>query len=186
VSLQTFADFKNPIPDSGKELRPHYILERFGIVGTALIAWQGPTDVKTAELVDWIDRRGQETIVARSMVHFLGEFFGPSLREIVLFQRLWITRVAALIGGDVEVKGNDLFGPKKLSVSIATASPVSCLIHLGVNIDSTGAPVPASGLLDRGWTPTQIQEHFVPDALRLAAREWDEVNISCAKVRPVL
>ena len=39
-------------------------------------------------------------------------------------------------------KGDDLFlGEGKLSVSIATASPVSTLIHLGVNEDASGAPV---------------------------------------------
>lgn len=186
MTLQTHADFESALTYSGRELRPHFILERYGKVGSAVVAWIGPTQVPTSELVDWMDRRENETIVAGSMVHLIGEFFGLTLRETVLFQRLWIARVATLIGVDVKVSGNDLFGPHKLSVSIATASPVSTLIHLGVNLDPEGAPVPATGLFQRGWTPVQVKERFIPEILRLAVCEWDEVNISCAKVRPVL
>lgn len=171
---------------TGRELRPHFILETFGVVGTAVVGWVGPTHVATSELVDWVDRREKETIVAREMAHFIVEMFGASLRETVLFQRLWIARISDLLGSDIEKRGNDLFGPDKLSVSIATASPVSTLIHFGLNLDPSGAPVAATGVYSRGWTPESVRDGLIPKILALAAREWDEVNISCAKVRPVL
>ena len=44
-------------------------------------------------------------------------------------------------------KGDDLFyNDNKLSVSIAAKSINSVLIHIGMNIDSSGAPVKAAGL----------------------------------------
>ena len=49
----------------------------------------------------------------------------------------------------MERRGDDLFcQDRKLSVSIATLSPVSSMIHLGLNISAKGAPVPAVGLED--------------------------------------
>jgi hypothetical protein len=51
----------------------------------------------------------------------------------------------------VRREGDDLFvGERKLSVSVATRSPRSALIHLGVNIDPAGAPVAAIGLEELG------------------------------------
>ena len=46
-------------------------------------------------------------------------------------------------------RGNDLYYlGRKLSVSIATKSPVSILMHFGINIKTEGTPVPTAGLLE--------------------------------------
>src|SRR4051812_6415403 len=78
------------IPYTGVELSPHFILRRTGLLGNALIAFIGPCAVKTEHLVDWEDRLENEFITAHSMVHFLGEFFGFTLKEMILFQRLLV------------------------------------------------------------------------------------------------
>ena len=66
---------------TGGELRPHWILSQFKLQGSAVVAFLGACDVKTSELVDWEDRLANDHIRAAEMVHFIGEFFGPTLRE---------------------------------------------------------------------------------------------------------
>lgn len=174
---------KERLPYLGPELRPHFLLERFGVRGSSLVAWRGPCDVRTEHLVDHEDRLESECIRASEMVHFLGEFFGMSLSEGVLRQRLWIARMAEFLGDRVRCRGNDLMvGERKLSVSIVTASPVSVLLHFGINVDPTGAPLAAIGLADLGVNADAFAEH----ALHLFSEEWQQVLWACAKVRPVV
>ena len=173
---------------TGVELRPHFLLEKLGVEGSALVAFAGPCRVATEHLVDWEDRLNHDRIEAREMVHFIGEFFGISLREGVALQRLLMAiageRLGELIPGEpVKRVGDDLFVKgRKLSVSIATVSPVSVLIHAGVNIDPTGAPVPAIGLQELGvdsvaWTRS-VLESF--------GEELSSLHRACSKVRPVV
>ena len=83
-------------------------------------------------------------------------------------------------------EGDDLYsGNRKLTVSIVTASPVSVLLHMGVNWDSTGAPVSAIGLRDLGVEREQVGE-LAQEALGVFAREWASIERACTKVRPVL
>src|SRR5262249_29513423 len=148
----------------------------------------GSCRVATEDLVDWEDRLASDRIEARSMVHFIGEFFGhASLREGVLAQRLFIAILRDEIAARIESRGlkclrdgDDLFVPvatdraghtrdrcddssngRKLSVSIVTASPVSQLLHIGINIDPSGAPVAAIGLGELGIVP----EEWIPAVL---------------------
>jgi hypothetical protein len=131
------------------------------------------------------------------MVHFIGEFFGMGLREGVFLQRLFMSTLGELVNetlishgkaGDlVRRDGDDLFvgqgtAARKLSVSIVTASPVSLLLHTGINIDPSGAPVPAIGLQELGVLP----EQWVPRALERFKAEWESVDWACSKVRPVV
>lgn len=172
---------------TGVELRPHFLLQEFGLKGSALAAFIGPCDVKTEHLVDWEDRLARDRIEARMMVHFLGEFFGMTLREGVLLQRLAMAEMAQLLnsGSTARVirQGDDLFvKDRKLSVSIVTASPVSVLFHAGINIDPAGAPVPTIGLQELGVDPGE----WAGSVLREFAEEWAETDWACAKVRPML
>jgi hypothetical protein len=45
-----------------------------------------------------------------------------------------------------------------MTVSIAAPSRGTCLIHLGINVDPAGAPVPAIGLDELGVPPREILE----------------------------
>jgi hypothetical protein len=180
-------------PYTGVELRPHYLLTELGLKGPALGAFIGPCRVATEHLVDWEDRLARDRIEARSMVHFIGEFFGATLREGVLRQRLLMAQMAQSLNHRLEKRGDpalrlrregdDLFvKDRKLSVSIVTASPVSQLLHAGINIDPAGAPVPAIGLAELGIAP----EEFAREVLESFAAEWDSIEWACAKVRPVV
>ena len=178
----------------GPELRPHFILSEFGLRGSAVVAFQGPCRVETDHLVDWEDRLEGDRIESRLMIHFLGEFFGITLREGVLLQRLLMAQMAERLGMHLRThadesrrqvvrSGNDLYwAERKLSVSIVTASPVSVLLHAGVNVDPTGAPVAAVGLKELGVDASD----FARGILESFSREMTGVDWACAKVRPVV
>jgi hypothetical protein len=180
MSLSVHFD-SNERPYTGAELRPHFLLRSFGLKGDAIGAFIGPCEVKTEELVDWEDRLVNDHIRARSMVHFIGEFFGMGLSEGVFLQRLFMASLGESLRATRD--GDDLFvNSRKLSVSIVTASPVSVLLHAGINIDPEGAPVAAIGLEEIGVDARL----WVPGVLERFASEWASMKWACAKVRPVV
>lgn len=80
--------------------------------------------------------------------------------------------------------GDDLFYKgKKLTVSIATMSINSILIHTGINIDSEGAPVKASGLTSELGI-TNIKE-FANEILEKYSEEINDIIMASTKVRGV-
>lgn len=184
--------YPEPLPYTGPELRPHFLLTKLGLKGPALGAFIGPCQVKTEHLVDWEDRLANDHIQARLMVHFLGEFFGHGLREGVVLQRLLMAIMAESLNERprsgsrelVDRRGDDLFyRDRKLSVSIVTASPVSLLLHAGINIDPEGAPVPAVGLPELGVTEPA---EWAKEVLARFRAEYESMEWACAKVRPVV
>lgn len=182
-----------PLTYTGAELRPHFLLEQFGIQGTGLAVFQGPCEVPTGHLVDWEDRLNSDFIRARKMVHVLGEFFGMSLPTAVFFQRLAMAVMSDVLREsglkevvDIRRSGDDLFiGERKLSVSIVTSSAVSQLLHIGINLESEGAPVSAVGLSDLGWSDAEIRERFLEPWAKRIAEEWRSASWACTKVKPV-
>ena len=170
----------------GPELSPHFILSQFRVEGSCLAAFHGPCSVKTDHLVDWEDRLQNDHIAAKSMIHFLGEFFGITLKEGVWIQRLIVSELLSMLlfkGVAATRKGDDLYiEGRKLSVSIVTASPVSVLLHLGINIDAEGAPVKAIGLKDLKIDAREITENL----LNWFKEEFESVERACVKVRPVI
>ena len=172
----------------GPELRPHFILSHWKIEDSALVAFRGPCDVKTDHLVDWEDRLANDSIKAKEMIHFLGEFFGITLKEGIWIQRLLVSEILVfLINAGIQAyrDGDDLFMEgKKLSVSIVTASPVSVLLHLGINIDPSGAPVEAIGIkaiFDEAKTKLLIET-----LLTRFKEEYLSVHRASVKVRAVI
>ena len=174
----------------GTELRPHFILSKFKVEGSALAAFIGSCHVKTENLVDWEDRLMNDFIKAKSMIHFLGEFFGITLKEGVWIQRLIVSEIHARLlsrGIHIRREGDDLYVQagkdldRKLSVSIVTATPVSVLLHLGIDIDPEGAPNQAIGLDEMKIEPTA----FTKEILEWFKGEYSSVSRACTKVRPV-
>lgn len=178
----------NPIVYTGTELRPHWGLEQTKVYGSLLTAFLGPCEVPTGHLVDMEDRLACDMIRSAQMLHVIGEFFGTTLESGVLYQRLfmvWAERILREAGLDVARSGDDLFvGEGKLSVSIATVSPVSVLIHWGLNIDPTGAPVKASGLGELKWGNSEVLA-FAKKLLTHYIEELEEIRLAQCKVRPV-
>ncbi len=171
---------------SGRELRSHFALDQFGIIGDVAVAFIGPCRVDVTELVDLVDARAGAFIASPCMMHVIVEHFGVALVEAVLRQRLFARLAGDLLreGGapDVQVRGNDLYAAgRKASVSVATRSPVSALIHFGINVRTDGTPIPTFGLAEAGIRP----ETFARDLLRRYAAELVDIERAAAKVRGV-
>ena len=134
----------------GSQLAPHWIYKNFNIQGDAIVAFCGECEVKLTEMVDIEDVINNEPIYSKYMLSFISEQFGINLVEGVLRQRLLVTCIKEALerrGVVVVRNGDDLFiNNKKLSVSIATKSITSVLIHTGLNILSEDAPIPVSAL----------------------------------------
>ena len=169
-------------PYTGAELRSHWIMETCGLQGDAIVAFLGPCDVAVEHMVDLVDVAAGASIRARQVLHFIVERFDTDLEKMVLWQRLVVAIAAELLPTSVTRRGDDLFAhDRKLSVSIATASPVSTLIHFALNVDPTGAPVPAIGLDELGVDPRD----FAHRLMTAFADELAGVREARCKVRPV-
>ena len=171
----------------GTQLRSHFIYEQTGYLGNCLLSFAGPCHVAVDDLVDLDDARHGRFIKSQAMLHFIGEFFDRSLNETILLQRLLISQVQQRLMQSIDGfcprrSGNDLYDDEfKLSVSIATCSPVSTLIHAGINISSAGTPVPTKGLSDYGLEPQPFAERILADF----QEEYAGLQRDRTKVRPV-
>ena len=171
----------------GTQLRSHFIYEKTGILGNCLIAFQGSCDVPLPAMVDQVDVRNREPIYSESMLHFMGEFFGFNLSTTVFVQRLLMVGIMENILKlkpklSILRQGDDLYvGKKKLSVSIATVTPVSTVLHAGLNISSQNTPVPTIGLKD-----LKISTPILAKAvLKAWEQEFASVQEALVKVRAV-
>lgn len=180
---------KNEIKYTGAELAPHWIYKNFNILGDAVVAFVGECEVKLTEMVDIEDVINNEPIYSKKMLNIIIENFNISLTEGVCRQRLLIAIIKETIEkylpeARVIRDGDDLFVfGKKLTVSIATKSQTSVLIHTGINIDPEGAPVDASGL-ETDLKMTNIEE-FANDVINSYSDEILSIINATCKVRGV-
>ena len=172
----------------GSQLAPHWIYRNFKLQGDAIVAFVGECKVDLTEMVDIEDVINNEPIYSKYMLSFITEQFGIGLSEGVYRQRMLICIIKELLekrGIFVVRNGDDLMiDGRKLSVSIATKSMTSVLIHTGLNIISEGAPVKASGLTSE----LRIQDikEFAVEVMNKYAEELDDISLACTKVRGVI
>ncbi|MCA9798487.1 MAG: DUF366 family protein [Cyanobacteria bacterium HKST-UBA06] len=182
-----------PMTYTGQQLSNHWIYKTYGIMGDAVVAFVGPSDIDSSMMVDVEDVMNNDTIYSTQMLNFIVEMFNVSLIQGVLYQRLFSSIIQSRLVDCLDSKdahrirriGDDLFvdGRKKLSVSICTVSPTSILIHTGLNIESAGAPIEAAGLQselgldDVEGVAISCMTHFV--------EEVNDVRRSCCKVKAV-
>lgn len=171
----------------GSQLAPHWIYRNFKIQGDAIIAFIGECEVKLTEMVDIEDVINNEPIYSKLMLSFISEQFNVNLVEGVFRQRLLICIIKELLeerGVFVVRNGDDLMiNNRKLSVSIATKSITSILIHTGLNILSEGAPIAASGL-ESELGITDIKE-FALEVMKRYSEEIEDIILAGTKVRGV-
>lgn len=177
------------IPYDGSPLRAHWILRHTGIAGDAAVAFRGPCAVRAEEMADLEDLLDGPGIAADDMVHFVLEIFDDGdLLRAVYRQRLFTAlafdtlRALAPAAPDPEASlrrsGDDLFvGDGKLSISIATRSLVSTLIHFAVNVSNAGTPVTTASLGDLGIDPKAFADRL------LAALVVEEQSIRTARAK---
>ncbi len=163
----------------GAALRAHWALRRFGIEGDVLVAFRGPCNVRDDEMADLADLGGPG-IAGDDMLHFVWERFDDATLEAGILRQRLLSAIAfeELSSRDVAVRrdGDDLFaGDRKLSISIATRSPVSSLVHFALNVRNAGTPVATSALGDWGIEPAEFARAI------FARVEREEAGIAAAR-----
>ena len=171
----------------GSQLSPHWIYKNFHIQGDAIVSFIGECEVHLTEMVDIEDVINNEPIYSKLMLSFISEQFGIGLIEGVLRQRLLMNIIKELLeekGVFVVRNGDDLLiNGGKLSVSIATKSITSVLIHTGLNILSDGAPVKACGL--KSELGIENIKDFAIEVMKRYSEELDDIILASTKVRGV-
>ena len=177
---------KEEITYTGAQLHSLFALDTFGVAGDSVVAFVGPSDVPVREIVDIDDLKAGRRLHAPKMLHFIAEHFENDLEKTVLRQYLLIDilkdRLNERIGRAViRRQGNDLYdNDYKLTITTATASPVSCLFHVGINVIGPEEPVAdAKGLSNYNLDPMVI----APEVLERYTKEIERIALTRCKVR---
>lgn len=174
----------------GTQLHSLWAYLNHQILGPSIVSWQGPCDIDFAHMVDGEDLNAKARICGSMMLHFIIEIFDRDLAFAVSLQRLFVAilkdelnqNCKALKKNALRQAGDDLYwGKKKLSISIATVSPVSQLIHLAVNISNKGTPVETCALEDFEVKPEKLAQTI----MQKWSDEFASILQATQKVRPV-
>jgi len=167
----------------GTQIHSLWAYRTYGVQGDSIVAFQGGCDIPFANMVDLEDVLAKSRIASPLMLHFIAEHFDLDLEKAVLRQRLLAAIVRDELGGEVRRNGDDLFlGPGKLSISIATLTPVSSKIHFGINIDrELHVDVETRGLRDLGVDATDPSRRV----LAQYAAQIDGIHDARTRVRGV-
>ncbi len=191
--LSKYLGGQQPLIYDGRQLAPHWIYRQHHLLGNAIVAFRGPCEVKLSEMVDLEDVKANAPIYSPEMIHFIAEFFDLDLEKTVCRQRLLIVTAKEYLETrlvqQVQRRGDDLYltrpsdgQPGKLSVSIATSSPISTLIHTGFNVRTEGTPVATVGLAELEIDP----DEFALEVLSRYTTEVEDIWLARCKVRPVV
>jgi len=195
---------------NGSQLCSLWAYKNFGILGDSIVAFIGPCNITKNMMVDVEDIRAKHKICGSLMLHFIIEHFDTDLEKTILRQRLLTTIVKDVLNDYVSAKGGPASGGQtfrrigddlytitqdarrktqcaasrrdnaKLSISIATASPVSTMIHFAINISTKGTPVKTAGLNDYKINP----KDFALDVMKRYTEEMQSVKHARQKVYP--
>lgn len=165
----------------GSQINPMWAFQALGIKGSSIVAWIGPMDIHSDELIDYEDV-GLE-IKSQEMVHFIIEHFDAQPADMRLCyhrQRILVMIVKDLLG-EMGIKslrkGDDIYvDGGKLSVSIATCSISSMKIHFAMNLTSQGTPedVETTGLTE--CTPPLTREDITELAKKISESYVMEIS----------
>ena len=176
----------------GSQLRSLFAYLDYGLQGDSIVAWQGGCDIPFEKMVDGEDRVAAAEICGSQMLHFIVEAFHEPLSFGVAFQRLFASIVIDALKefspqkemlASLYREGDDIYlgegeERKKLSISIATVSPVSTLIHFAVNISNEGTPVATLSLEDLDVEVIA----FAKRVMECAVEEFESVKVATQKV----
>jgi hypothetical protein len=174
----------------GSQLRPLFSYLQFGILGDSIVSWRGSCDVTLESMVDGEDLNQGAKIASDEMLHFIVEVFDRELATGVLMQRIFaaiskdiLHEISPRLGEEIIVReGDDLYwGDRKLSISVASKSAISTMMHFALNITNSGTPVKTCCLEDLQVDPLEFAGHVMEAFIR----EWQSVLNATRKVRPL-
>ena len=153
----------------GTQIQSLWAYRSFGVQGDSIVAFAGGCEVPFSNMVDLEDVRARSRIASPLMLHFIVEHFDLDLEKAVLRQRVLAVVARDLLPAGVVREGDDLFvSGGKLSISIATLTPVSSKIHFGINIErALDVGVETRALKDLGVEATSyaraVMERFAAE-----------------------
>ena len=164
----------------GSQLASLWAFRNFGIKDDCIVAFIGRCNVRPDHMVDMEDRIEGDRIYSPKMLHFIVEHFDEvSMKLIATRQRLLVYMAKDVIGREIEIRGSDMYwNGRKLSVSVATVSPISSKIHLGINIESEEY----ASLAEMGVHDIQ---RIALEICSLYSREILKIEEDIRKTRPV-
>jgi hypothetical protein len=174
----------------GSQLRPLFGYLQFGILGDSIISWRGSCDVTLESMIDGEDLNQGAAISSDEMLHFIVEVFDRELATGVLMQRIFaaiakdlLHETSPRLGEEIIVReGDDLYwGDRKLSISVASKSAISTMMHFALNITNAGTPVRTCCLEDLQVDPLAFAEQL----MEAFSQEWQSVLKATRKVRPL-
>lgn len=178
---------KDEVNYDGTQLKPHWIYRNYGLLGDAVVAFVGEAHVTLDKMVDITDVREKEHIYSPRMLNFIVEHFNTNLEMAIYKQLILIVSIKdELETYEIAVQrvGDDLYIDRgKLSVSIATSSVVSTLIHVGLNIETEGTPLKTAGLKQLGISDLSA---FAENVMLRYKRELERIYEARCKVRGIV
>ena len=177
---------EKPIKYDGTQLHSLYAYLNHNILGNSILAWQGPCEVNFDHMVDGEDLKAEARIEGANMLHFIIEVFDQTLLAAVSLQRLFASIAKDELeksGIFLECEGDDLyFEKRKLSISIASQSVRSVMIHFALNITNEGTPVPTAALSEWGIDSTtfahRLLEKFCSEFQSIQEATWKVKSLS--------
>ncbi|USH00558.1 DUF366 family protein [Thermococcus argininiproducens] len=171
----------------GSAIKSHWAYRNFGVLGNSIVIFRGKCNVKVEEMIDIEDLRQKKEIKSDDMVHYIIEVFEvPNVFLASVLQKLFIVRLCEVLeayGIKTSRRGDDIYvNDKKLSISIATISPMSIKVHIGINVEAKGIPeeVTAIGLKELGINNI---EEFMEASGKALVEEFLKAKKDSLKVR---
>jgi hypothetical protein len=145
-------------PYDGRQLKSLFAYMNYQLMGDSIVSWRGACDIPKEHMVDGEDLLANAEIRGADMVHFIIEKFEANLLSGVFMQRILasivIDQLRSLseeseLTSNLRREGDDVFvDDRKFSISIATQSPTSTLVHFAVNVNNDNTPVSTISLED--------------------------------------
>ncbi|HAG91989.1 MAG TPA: DUF366 domain-containing protein [Bdellovibrionales bacterium] len=182
-----FKHYDQTMTYDGSQLHSLFNYLKHDMMGDSLLSFIGPCQVSLAEMVDGEDKKEKAKICSKEMLHFVVEIFHQSLFSAVCMQRLMadlsISRIIDLSPKEeaktLRRSGDDIYlKDKKLSISVATSSPVSQLIHFAINTTTEGTPVPTISLKELEVDPLELAKRIGESVVA----EYDDILAATTKV----
>lgn len=172
---------------SGKELEPHWIYRNFDILGDAVIAFCGEANVSQSFMLDQTDILDKAYIYSPLMLNFIIEHFDNDLNLALYRQRMFLIGIKdelEQLGIPIVRRVEALYADnRKLTVSVASSSNVSTLVHTGINIETAGTPVKTAGLAELGVNDIQS---FAENVMLRYRVELEQIHDARCRVRGIV
>ncbi|OFZ29683.1 MAG: hypothetical protein A2622_10695 [Bdellovibrionales bacterium RIFCSPHIGHO2_01_FULL_40_29] len=178
----------------GSQLKPLYSYMHHKMAGDSVVGFIGSCSVHFEKMIDAEDLVAEAKIEGDKMLHFIVEIFNQTLTTAVTLQRLMVSMAQGILNQKSAVlkkqplrrDGDDLYydlhgKTHKLTISIASNSAVSAMIHFAINVTNQGTPVRTCALEDFKISPQDFAEEF----MKKLSEEYESILAATQKVRPL-